>query len=78
VAIVRPGALPLYQQILLAVFFPPVGAVFWWLMSRGLASAAQGGAVNQRTERRQKIEFWVLLLIVYAMSFAIIIYARLT
>jgi hypothetical protein len=75
---IRPGALPLYQQILTAVFFPPVGAVMWWLMSRGWAMTVQGGAVSERTKRRQKIEFWVLLMIAYALSFAIIVYARFT
>jgi len=74
---IRHGAAPLYQQILTAVFFPPVGAAIWWLMSRGWAMTVQGGTVSERTRRRQKTEFWVLLLIVYAMYFVMMIYAHL-
>ena len=38
------GALPLSQQILLDIFFPPVGALMWWLMS--LAGPPQYRAVE--------------------------------
>jgi len=36
---VRPGALPLYQQILYDIFLPPIGTGICWLMSRGLSNA---------------------------------------
>lgn len=73
--LLRHAALPLYQQILYGMFFPPVGAAFWWLMSRGWAMTVQGGVVSERTKRRQKVEFVVLLIVAYLIMFSIIIYA---
>lgn len=75
---IRPGALPLYQQILTAVFWPPVGTVVWWLMSRGWALTVQGGTVSERTKRRQKVEVWAVLVLGYVISFGVIIYAYFT
>ena len=75
---VRAGALPLYQQILLAIFWPPVGTGIWWLMSRGWALTVQGGVISETTKRRQKVELWAVLTIAYAISFGIVIYAYFT
>jgi phosphate/sulfate permease len=47
----------------------------WWLMSRGFAATVQGGAVSEKTQRRQKIEFWVILIVAYAMSVGMSLYA---
>lgn len=78
VNIVRPGALPIYQQIFLDVFIPPIGAVLWRFMAGGWASTVQGGKVSEVTRRRQSYEFWVILCLGYAIAFGIAIYGWLT
>jgi len=70
----RSGALPLYQQILLDVFIPPIGALVWRRMAGGWASGVQGGNVSNKTKRRQSVEFWVLLGLAYMVMFGITIY----
>lgn len=72
----RAGALPLSEQILLDVFVPPVGAVVWWLMSRGLAAGIQGGKASSTTKTRQKWEFWIILALAYLLMFGITIYGQ--
>jgi hypothetical protein len=72
---IRHTAAPLYQQILYDIFIPPVGAVLWWLMSRGLATTVQGGTVSEETKRRQKFEFVVVLIVTYLIMFSITIFA---
>ncbi len=73
----RSGALPLTQQILLDLVIPPLGAAAWSLMARGWAAIAQGGAISEQTKRRQKREFWGLLIAAYLLMFGITIYAQL-
>ncbi len=75
---IRPAALPFYQQILYDIFLPPVGAGIWWLMSRGWAISVQGGTVSETTKRRQGTMFWVLLIFVYAVGITMTFYAYFT
>jgi len=75
---IRHAAAPLYQQILYDIFLPPIGAVLWWLMSRGLATTVQSGTVSEETKRRQKVEFVVVLIATYLIMFSITIYAYFT
>ena len=49
--------------------------ILWFLASRGWASAVQGGAVSDKTKRRQKIEFFVVLIAMYAVGFGMVLYA---
>ena len=70
--------LPLIQQILLDVVVPPIGATFVWLRARGWATTVQGGSVSEKTKRRQKIEFWLLLFAAYVLMFGITLYGLLT
>jgi hypothetical protein len=65
----------MYQQVLYDIFLPPIGALLWWLMSRGLATTVQGGTVSKETKRRQKVEFVVVLIATYVIMFSITIYA---
>ena len=74
----RTGALPLGQIIALDLFIPPIGTCIWWLMSRGWAGFVQGGSVSENTKKRQKWEFWSILLAAYLLMFGITIYAYLT
>lgn len=74
----RPGALPLYEQILFDVLVPPIGTTIWWLMSRGWVSTVQRGEVSETTKKRQKAEFWIILIVVYILMFGITIYGQFT
>jgi hypothetical protein len=69
-------ASPLWEQILIFTLGPPVITCLWWLMSRGWAKGIQGSHVSDRTKRREKVGFWVLLCIMYAMGFAMFVYAH--
>ena len=71
----RPHAAPLWEQTLIFVLGPPIGACLWWIMSRGWASSVQGGNVSEQTKRRQKKEFWVVLLGCYLIATLEILYA---
>ena len=66
--------LPLGQQILLDIIVPPIGTCVWWVMSRGWASAIQLGKVSDTTKKRQKSEFWIVLVIAYLVMCGITIY----
>ncbi len=55
------------QSIAVAIFFPPCGAFAWWLLSRGWAKIVQGGDVSERTKKRQRYEFWILMIAAYAL-----------
>lgn len=54
-----------WQSIALLLFFPPLGALVWWLLSRGWALTAQGDQVRDQTRKRQKWLFWILLVAAY-------------
>ena len=70
----RHLAAPLSEQILYDTIIPPIGAAVWWMMSRGWAGTVQGGAVSDETKRRQKAEFFVLLVVAYVLMFSITVY----
>ena len=76
--ITRPGVLPLSQQIILDLLFPPVGAGIWWLMSTGWAMLMQGGKISDRTKIFRKRLFWALLAAAYALMFGVTFYTYLT
>ena len=71
----RHQPLPLGEQIAVVLLTPPVITALWWLMSRGWASIVQGGDPTERTKRRQRGEFFVLLIVMYMISFGMAIYA---
>ena len=64
----------LLQQCLLDLIAPPVGVCLWWLFSRGTAKVLQGRKVSDRTREREKIGFFILLALGYAMMFGMTIY----
>jgi hypothetical protein len=74
----RPGALPLFDQILMDLFIPPLGAAVWAFLVRGWAMTVQGGEVSELTRQRQKKEFWIILIVAYLLMFGITIYGLLT
>ena len=74
----RPGAAPLPEQLAILFLGPPIMALVLKVMMRGWARTVQGATVSARTERRQKLEFWVVLVVMYVMVFGMAIYAWLT
>ena len=61
--------MPLLQQYLLDLIAPPVLAILWWFFSRGTATVLQGGSVSEKTKRREKIGFVVVLALAYLLMF---------
>jgi hypothetical protein len=53
------------SSILLLILFPPIGALLWWLMSRGWAISIQGTDISERTKKRQRRTLFILLIIAY-------------
>jgi hypothetical protein len=49
-----------------------------WLMSRGWAMSIQGGTLSDKTKRRQKLEFWIVLIAMYFFAAGTFVYASLT
>jgi len=74
----RPGAAPLGEQLAILIAGPPVMAALIWFMSRGWAKSVQGGVASDRTKARQKIEFWMVLAVMYVLGFGMALYAWLT
>jgi hypothetical protein len=70
-----PGAAPVWEQALIGVFGPPVLSILWRFRARGWARIVQGSSVSDRTKRRQKSEFWILLAGSYVMMIGIFVYA---
>jgi len=70
-----PGAAPLWEQVLIAVFGPPVMSILWRWRARGWALTVQGGSVSDRTKQRQKKEFWILMFALYALVIGAFVYA---
>jgi hypothetical protein len=60
-------ALPLAEQFLLDPVAAPVAACVWWLFSRGWAACVQGSQVSDRTKKRQKVEFAILLALAFSL-----------
>lgn len=71
----RHQAAPLWQLILSLIIGPPIMAYLWLLMSGGFAAAVQGGAPSERTVKRQRVEFWILLIALYLIGIAVATYA---
>ena len=74
----RPGAAPLGEQVLILILGPPIMSGLIWLLSRGWALTVQGGVASERTKKRQKWEFWGVLIGLYVMAAAVFGYAWLT
>jgi hypothetical protein len=70
-----PGAAPVWEQILIGTVGPPILAVLWRLGARGWARTVQGGTISEKTEARQKTEFWILLFAMYAIMIGMFIYS---
>jgi hypothetical protein len=70
-------ASPLWQQALFFVLAPLIMALLIRALSRGWANVVQGGNVSEKTLKRQKLEFWIVLCFMYVMLFCIFLYGHL-
>jgi hypothetical protein len=70
-------ASPLWQQAVFFLLAAPIMALLIRLLSRGWATIVQGGNVSEKTIKRQRLEFWVVLIFMYAMLACIFGYAHL-
>jgi hypothetical protein len=73
----RPGSLPIQQQILVDLIAPPVGAFLWRLMTVGRAGAPVEEA-GEGARRSKSSEFWVVLLLGYVLMFGISLFTWFT
>jgi len=71
----KSGALPIPQQIAIDLFFPPVGSVVWWLLSRGWVNVSQGGHPSERSLMWLRRSYWVVLGRAYCLMFGVTGYA---
>ena len=71
----RHQAAPLWQLILSLIVGPPIMAFLWRLMSGGFAAAVQGGIRSEKTVKRQRVEFWIVLVVLYVTGIAVAAYA---
>lgn len=53
-------------------------AILFRFMARGWAMTVQGGTVSEKTQKRQRIEFWGMLISMYLLVWGMFIYAWLT
>ena len=71
------GASPLWAQVLFFALAPLIMASLIWALSRGWANVVQAGKVSQTTRKRQRFEFWGVLVFMYVMLACIFAYAHL-
>ena len=64
---------PIWERVLALIFLPPFMAVLIRILSYGLASVIQGRNVSKATKIRQAVEFWLSLLVMYAMGCVILL-----
>jgi uncharacterized membrane protein HdeD (DUF308 family) len=70
----NPSA-PAWERIAIFLLGPPILTVIWAIKARGWALFVQGGAISDRTKKRQRWEFWALLAALYAMMLGVAVYA---
>lgn len=73
---IREGALPLWQQIVIDVLAPPLITSIWWLLSGGW-SALLGTADSEVVRGWRKPAMLTVLIGCYALMFGMTIYAYL-
>jgi hypothetical protein len=71
----RPGAASLWEQLAFGLLGPPIMAILFRFMARGWAMTVQGGTVSNKTVKRQRIEFWGMLIAMYVLVLGEFIYA---
>jgi len=69
------SAAPLWEQLTILILGPLIMTMLIWIVSRAWAMAVQGGTANDKTKRRQRVEFYVTLITMYIIGFGMAIYA---
>jgi hypothetical protein len=71
---IRAGALPLGQQIAIALFAPPIITAVWWLLSGGW-SGLMGTTQSDVVKSWRKPALWTVLIVCYVLMFGITAFA---
>jgi hypothetical protein len=66
---------PRWEQFVILILGPPIMTSVWWLSARAWALSIQGESASQKTKSRQKLEFTVILVLMYAIALAFALYA---
>jgi hypothetical protein len=67
---------PLWQQLLIIFFLPPLGALVFGIFARGWANVVQGGKVTEKTTLRQRKEVLAMVLAGWIVGFGLIIFVH--
>jgi hypothetical protein len=70
----RSGAAPIGEQLLAFLLTPPIMASLVWLMCRGWAHTVQGELVSNTTKKRQRFEFWFVLVVLYLFAIGLALF----
>ena len=71
----RHAGLPLYQQVLVLIFMPPIVTGIWWLMSTGLTDTL-GTTESPTVQGWTKSLGWFILGALYVIGVAFFMYAH--
>jgi len=66
--------MPFKDQLLVDAIAPPILAILWLVLSRGWAHGVQGAELTERTKKRQTLEFFVVLALLYILMFTATLY----
>jgi hypothetical protein len=72
----RHAGLPLYQQVLVLIFMPPIVGI-WWLMSRALPDTL-GTSDSSTVQGWTKSLGWFILVALYVISLVLFLCAHFT
>jgi hypothetical protein len=69
------GTYQISNQILVDLGAPPVIAGFFWLMARGWVASIGPGGITTPTRQKLKIEFRIVLVLLYLVAFGETLYS---
>ena len=72
------GTYQVSRQILVDLGAPPVIAGIFWLMARGWVASIGSGDIHTLTKHKLKIEFRIVLVLLYLAVFGKTLYSLLT
>lgn len=73
-----PGTYQISKQILVDLSAPPVVAGIFWLMARGWVASMGSGDITTLTKQKLKVEFRIVLALLYLAVFGETFYSLLT
>ena len=72
------GTYQISKQILVGLSAPPVIAGIFWLMARGWVASVGSGDITSLTKQKLKVEFRIVLALLYLAVFGETLYSLLT